>query len=648
MSPPPTIPRPRRPAGGQGSSPAAVPLRPDSPSSRHESRPQRRPRPSHRRERLSQRTRTRLFALLGVFAIAFAAITARLVWVQGVGRSRYQAFGAGEDVRSVVLPAVRGGIFDRNGRELAFSRLRSTVFADPHQIRHPGAEAHSLAPLLGTTVAALTAKLSLRAGYVPLAQGLSRAKATAVANLYLPGIAIGQAPQRYYPAGQLAQPLLGGVNGAGKGASGLELLYNSLMQGTPGRLVEQVDPQGQAVPGGTIKDQPALRGSDVMLTVDEALQYQTEQALAQGIVASKSKRGMALVMDTHTGALLAVADLSAGKAGQHRPQAVPVSFASNGNQEPAGTPGLPPQPVESAQASAFTRVYEPGSVEKLVTVSGALQQGAIVPGQSFTIPDHYFVAGHMFHDAETHPTERLSVTGILAQSSNIGATKIAQRLGAVELMHYIKDYGLTVPTGIGFPGEASGLIPALSQWSGTTLPTVSFGQGIAVTAVQMIAAYNAIANGGLYVPPRLVKATIGLHGHEHPLPAPAAHRVVAEKVASEMIPMFEQVVAAGTGTNAQVPPYAVAGKTGTAYVSDPSGGYNRAWFNSSFAGFAPAQHPAVTVMVVMEHTKDYGAQASAPTFSVITRAALEDLKVPPQGTQPPPAATASPTPLSGG
>jgi cell division protein FtsI (penicillin-binding protein 3) len=215
-------------------------------------------------------------------------------------------------------------------------------------------------------------------------------------------------------------------------------------------------------------------------------------------------------------------------------------------------------------------------------------------------------------------------------------------------MHYIKDYRLTLPTGIGFPGEASGLIPPLSQWSGTTLPTVSFGQGIAVTAVQMAAAYNTIANGGLYVPPRLVKATIGPHGHEHPVAAGAPHRVVAKKVAKEMIPMFEQVVAAGTGINAQVPPYAVAGKTGTAYIRNPAGGYNRAWFNSSFAGFAPAQHPAVTVMVVMEHTKDYGAQASAPAFSVITRAALEDLKVPPQGRQPPAAKTASPTPLTGG
>lgn len=586
--------------------------------------------------------------MLGAFVLAFAAITARLVWVQGVGHSRYQAYSAGEDVRSVVLPAVRGGIFDRNGRALAFSQLRSSVYADPHQIHHPAAEARSLSHLLGTSESVLQSKLSLNAGYVVLAQGLSKAKATAVAKLYLPGITIGQVPQRYYPAGQLALPILGAANAAGKGVSGIELRYNSVMQGKPGRLVERVDPQGQPLPGGTLKDQPALRGNDVMLTLNEALQYQTEQAVAQAIVASGAKRGMAVVMDTRTGALLAVADLTAGKAGQRRPQAVPVSFASNGKQVPAGTPGLPPQPVESAQASAFTRVYEPGSVEKLVTVSGALQQGAIVPNQTFVIPNHYYVAGHMFHDAETHPTERLSVTGILAQSSNIGATKIAQRLGAVELMHYIKDYRLTLPTGIGFPGEASGLIPPLSQWSGTTLPTVSFGQGIAVTAVQMATAYNTIANGGLYVPPRLVKATIGPHGHEHPVAAGAPHRVVAKKVAKEMIPMFEQVVAAGTGINAQVPPYAVAGKTGTAYIRNPAGGYNRAWFNSSFAGFAPAQHPAVTVMVVMEHTKDYGAQASAPAFSVITRAALEDLKVPPQGRQPPAAKTASPTPLTGG
>ncbi|MGH3495045.1 MAG: penicillin-binding transpeptidase domain-containing protein, partial [Sciscionella sp.] len=245
----------------------------------------------------------------------------------------------------------------------------------------------------------------------------------------------------------------------------------------------------------------------------------------------------------------------------------------------------------------------------------------------------YTVAGTVFHDAENHPTEHWSVTDILANSSNIGTTEIAQRLGRTDLMKYIHAYGLGSSTDIGFPGESAGLLP--TYWSGTSIADVPIGQGIAVTAVQMLAAYNAIANGGVYVPPRLVDATIDAKGEEHLVPMPPTKRIVSSAVANEMTTMLDEVVRVGTGTAANLDPYTVAGKTGTALVPSPKGGYESGHYVASFAGFVPAEKPQITGMVVIDDTPDYGAAASAPTFATIARDALEELSIPPMPKAPP-------------
>ena len=238
---------------------------------------------------------------------------------------------------------------------------------------------------------------------------------------------------------------------------------------------------------------------------------------------------------------------------------------------PRRPPGAAPAaaPVEASSATAFTDVYEPGSVNKLITISAALNTGVIVPSDVFTIPDSYPVAGTTFHDAENHATEHWTVTDILANSSNIGTIQIAQRLGKTNLLKYIHAYGLGSVTDIDFPGESAGLLP--TYWSGTSIADVPIGQGIAVTAIQMLAAYNAIANGGVYVPPKLVDATIDAKGREHVLPSASPHRVVSTTVAKEMTTMLEEVVRVGTGTAANLDPYTVAGKTGTALVPSPQG-----------------------------------------------------------------------------
>ncbi len=598
-------------------------------------------RPAHGApRRLDASGRKRAFALLLVSAVVFAGIGVRLVLIQGIDSQRYIAVGSSEWQQTVTLPAERGAILDRNGLELAMSVPQKTIYADPHQVSDPRAEALALAPVLGIDAATLQNDLSAAGGFVYLARTVSDATAARVAKLHLAGIYSLEEPKRFYPAGQLASPLLGTVGTDGTGLAGLEYKYNAALQGHPGKLIEQIDPQGRQLPGGLREYRAPVAGQDLVLSIDEPLQYEAEQALAQAIVAAGAKRGIALLMDTKTGEILADAELSMPTAGNTEPPAVPVNIPA----PPGSKAKTQPQPVESSSATAFTNVYEPGSVNKLVTISAALQTGVVVPSDTFTIPNSYQVAGTTFHDAESHATEHWTVTDILANSSNIGTIQIAKRLGKDSLLRYIHAFGLGSITDIDFPGESAGLLP--TYWSGTSIADVPIGQGIAVTAVQMLAAYNTIADGGVYVPPKLVDATIDGQGKEHPVAYPAPHRVVSSTVAGEMTTMLDEVVRVGTGTAANLDPYTVAGKTGTGLVPSPNGGYEAGHYVASFAGFVPAESPRITGMVVVDDTPDYGAQASAPTFATIARDALHELDIPPLPKRPPAAGVPLATPQS--
>lgn len=570
----------------------------------------------------------RAFLFLVAIATAFAAIAAKLVMIQGPDSARYLAAGGAEWEQTVGLPAERGAIFDRNGYELAISVPQTTIYADPHQVTDPAAEAAALAPVLGISQTILQQELSKSAGFVYLARTVPDATAARVKALNLTGIYSLQEPKRFYPSGQLAAPLLGSVGIDGNGLAALEYKYNGILAGQPGKLVEEIDPQGQQVPGGSQEYKAPVAGQDLLLSIDEPLQYDAEQALGQAIVAAHAQSGIALLMDSKTGEILADAQLAMPAPGDNQPSALPVTIpAPPGSKSPDQ-----PQPVEASSATAFTRVYEPGSVNKLITISAALQTGIITPSDVFTIPNSYSVAGTVFHDAEAHATEHWTVTDILANSSNIGTIQIAQRLGKENLLKYINAYGLGSTTDIAFPGESAGLLP--SYWSGTSIADVPIGQGIAVTAVQMLAAYNTIANGGVYVPPRLVDATVDAKGKEHPIPLAPRHRVVSPTVAAEMTTMLDQVVQVGTGTAANLDPYTVAGKTGTALVPSPMGGYEAGHYVASFAGFVPSEAPQITGMVVVDGTPDYGAAASAPTFASIARDALREFNIPPMPKQP--------------
>jgi cell division protein FtsI (penicillin-binding protein 3) len=587
-------------------------------------------RPAHRARAngLGGRGRRRAFHLLLTSAAAFSVIAIRLVDIQGFQSSSLLAANSSEWRQVVTLPGERGAILDRNGFELAVSIPQTTIYADDREVTDPAREAASLAPVLGADRAALQAEMTGASTFVYLARTIPDAEAKRVAALHLAGVFSLAEPKTFYPAGQLAQPLIGEVGTDGTGLSGLEYEYNSLLAGQDGREVEEIDPAGRLVPGGVQDYQAPKAGSDLVLTLDEPLQYQAEQALAKALVAARARSGIALLMDTRTGDILADAELSMPPPSSQAPAALPVQIPA-----PPGTSGPQAQPIESPTATSFTSVYEPGSVNKLVTISAALQTGVIVPSDVFTIPNSYTVAGTVFHDAEAHATEHWTVTDILANSSNIGTIQIAQRLGKANLLRYISAYGLGHLSPVAFPGESAGLLP--TYWSGTSIADVPIGQGIAVTAIQMLAAYNTIANGGVYVAPRLVNATIDSSGREHALPRAPSRRVVSAEVARQMTTMLDEVVRVGTGTAADLSPYTVAGKTGTALVPSSAGGYEPGHYVASFAGFVPSEAPQLTGMVVVDDTPDYGAAASAPTFAAIARAALEEFSIPPSPPQPP-------------
>jgi cell division protein FtsI (penicillin-binding protein 3) len=548
--------------------------------------------------------------------VVLLLLALRLVQVQVFGAPHYRSLANKELTEVVALPALRGGLYDRQGHVLAMSVPTEDVYADDYQVSHPVAEAAALAPFLGVPAATLATELHRPSGYVALAKEVPRGRAERLGALALPGISLLPDAQRSWPDGALAAPVIGGDHASGAGASGLEAQYQTQLAGRPGHETFLQTPLGVALPQSPVAGRsPSVPGTGLELTLDQSLQYDTEQALGAEIVASKAVSGTAVIMDTRTGNILAMANLAAAPAGS------PAA--------PAGS--VPPPGVAEAPSNlALTQLYEPGSVFKLVTFSAALQDGVINPTSQFSVPGQITLDGSVFHDAEAHGTEELSATQILAQSSNIGTSEIAQGLGEPRLLAQVKDLGFGQPTGLGFPGEDPGLLVGASQWEPTDMVSLPIGQVDAVSAQQVLDAYNSVANGGEFVAPRLVQARIGSDGSVRSTPPSAGHRVMTPTVAGQLTGMLEQVVAQGTGTSAVVPGYTVAGKTGTAQIPDQGqAGYVPGAYMASFVGFAPADHPVFSAIVVLNRPTPYfGGTVAAPVFAQIMGDALHRFNIP--------------------
>jgi cell division protein FtsI (penicillin-binding protein 3) len=395
------------------------------------------------------------------------------------------------------------------------------------------------------------------------------------------------------------------VGAEGTGQGGLEYQYNSLLGGRSGSERVERSPSGVTLPGATTPLTASSPGTGIELTLDEPLQYVAEQALGSEIVASHAKSGSVIVMNTHTGDILAMANLVAQAGGT--------------------------QAVEAPSNLALTQVYEPGSVFKLVTFSAALQAGIITPSQAFTVPNSLNIGDWQFHDAESHPTEQLTATQILAQSSNIGTIEIAQALGKNRLAQQVQALGFGQPSGLDYPAESAGLVKNNPDaWTGSDIGSTPIGQDDAVTAQQVLDMVNTVATGGVFVPPRLVQATVSEEGTVTPTARHASHRALSKPVTSELTTMMEQVVQDGTAVAAGVPGYTVAGKTGTAQIPDPvHGGYIPGAYMATFAGFAPAENPALSTIVVLNRPQPiYGGTVAAPVFSEVMQYALHRYGIP--------------------
>jgi len=569
------------------------------------------PRPVRRPARKRPDPRRRLEVILILVLFVLTLVGGKLVQLQGLDRTAYTQMAAKQRLHTVTITAPRGTIVDRNGAPLAQTVDARDVYADPRHVVDPQRTAEQLAPLLGMKRSKLIPMLGRPTSYVPLAHAVTPALSALIMDLQLPGIGVLPTTRRVYPDGTLASNVVGFVHLDGSGAAGLEYSFQKLLAGHDGARTFETGLSGSPIPDGRDVLTPAVPGNGLRLTLNRDIQWQAQQAITAQVRKVKADSGTVVVMDPTTGQIVALA-------------VAPGYDANN----PAG-PAIGADP-------AITDVYEPGSVNKVITMSAALQEGLFTPTSPFTVPPVLHYAGTTFHDAEGHGRERLTLTGVLAKSSNIGTIEVADRLQAPRLYRYLQAYGFGRPTGVGLPGEEDGLLPALPAWSSTTLPTVAFGQGIGVTALQVASVYATIANRGVRVTPNLVLGTTDAEGHLHPAPPPAKRRVISAKVAHELSDMLEAVTTdQGTAPAARIDGYRIAGKTGTAQRPNGTGGY--AGYTASFVGFAPADKPKLLVEVVLQNPRrgHFGGVVAAPVFHDVMAFALQTLGIAPTATVPP-------------
>ena len=597
-----------RPAGRNGAPSSKVRSRPTSKTGGR--------RPS---TRTSKGVPFRVFAAVVIFFSV--SLVVKLVQVQVVDGATYSHDETSEVQANVVLSASRGAIYDRTGDLLAASAPRYDVVADDMLVNDASSVAIALAPLLRVTAAKLTTELSEKSdGYVVLARQVTSATETAIARLNIGAITFTGDSTRVAPGGELFQPVLGSVNAAGQGYSSLEYEFDGVLNGVNGREVVAEDPAGSQLPTAAKDIIPAKQGQSLVLTLDEPLQNEVTQDVKAQMTATGADSGVAVIEDVQTGDILAMVDLVKGAKGVIGP---------------------------AASNLALTSIYQPGSVMKLATIAYALQDHLISPDTSFVVPYSLSVGGYLFQDADFHPTEILSAKQILAQSSNIGVIKISRLLGLARLSEAFKALGFGQATGLNWPGESTGIVGASSTWLGSSAAAVPIGTGVAVTPMQILDAYNSVANGGVFVDPRLVAATIDAAGAEHQVAVVPTRRSLKASTVAKLVPMLEGVVCdeSGTALLARIPGYEVAGKTGTAQVPNPNGvgGVLGDW-NASFVGFVPAQAPKLSGIVVLNHpTPIYGGTVAAPVFSKIMQYALRHFDIPPPTSVSASAANSQPT-----
>jgi len=550
---------------------------------------------------------------LVIMIALLVAVVGRLAVVQGVDGAAYANAAEQDRLRTYPIAALRGAVVDAHGNPLAYTVAASRVVADPTVVSHPARTAQELSPLLGVPAADLTTKLTQKGRYVVLASKVAPEKTDAIDALELPGISFEDDPVRLYPAGAVGGQVVGFVGRDGAGLAGIERKFQTQLAGTNGHRRVEVGSGGNPIPSGIDESTPATDGDTVKLTIDQDLQYVTDQRLGAACADGATTRASAVVLDVHTGHVAAMGSC---------PGYDPGNYSKT-------DPNLLGNPVVSD-------VFEPGSVMKGVTLSAALEEGKAEPDTVLSVPGHIQAGDKVVTDAHDHAAINWTVTGILAHSSNVGAIMLAREVGDTTLERYLRAFGVGSRTGIELPGESNGILQKSGDWTASRAANVPIGQGVSVTTLQMASIYQTIANGGVRIAPRIVDSVTSPSGRVVDAPQPESTRVISQATAKKMAYMLEAVVGpGGTAPLGQIQGFRVAGKTGTAQRANPACNcYEGGGYVTTFVGFAPADDPKYVVAVDLERPSSdaEGGQVAAPVFADVMRYALTAGGVVPSGT----------------
>ncbi len=560
-------------------------------------------------KRPNPRSSGRYALFLTLFFALFAVIAVRLIWVQVVLAPAYAAKATSQRLRDIELPSRRGTVYDREGEPLAVSVEARTIFAAPNQITETTATAQALAQTLGGDVQGYLDKLHRDSGFVYVGRKVDLDRATALEKLDIDGIGYLDDFRRLYPSGELASQVLGFVGVDDVGLAGIEAYYDETLQGNSGLVMGERDPRGNPIPGGIQKVIEPVHGHDIALTIDKDVQYQAQVEIAAAVKKWGAKSGSVIIMNPRNGEIYAMAT----------------------------APGFNPNEYGKAKASRIrnrpvTDAYEPGSTLKCLTAAAVIEEGLFTPESKLSLPSTIRVGGRTIHESHDRGAVNWSLTEIVTHSSNVGTVKLGIKLGEKALYRSFADFGITDKTGIDFPGETTGWLPPTDQWSPSSIGNIPFGQGISVTPMQLARAIAAIANKGELPTPHFL---LEIPNSPEPRRGWPLKRAISPETAAQVTTILEGVVTEGTGAEAKIRGYSVAGKTGTAQKAQPGGrGYTGGKYVGSFIGYAPSEDPQVLVCVTIDEPRNgiYGGTIAAPTFARLTQFTLSHLKIPPSST----------------
>jgi len=562
----------------------------------------------------------RLRWALAILLILLAILVAQVSRLQVFGGDKFRAAGADIRVRATTLPAERGAIFDRTGQEIAMSVPMMTLYADPKAVTDPVGAAKAIAGLMrfdaakeqemATTFAARESNFSF------IARQVDPKIVKSITALKIPGIGSYEEPSRTI-VGASAKSVVGKTDTDGVGTAGLELKYNDILTGVNGRFVREQDNEGRSIPGSNSMEEQPQPGQDLVLTLDRSIQYQVDQLLAEQVARIGARGGTAMVMNSKTGDIYAMANVRRNKDG---------SFTNTSGN------------------FAAVDAHETGSVAKVFSVAAAIDAGAISPDTTFHVPGAQVFDKYLIRDAYPHPLQEMTVKEILVKSSNLGTVLAVQRISSPTLESYLHAFGFGAKSDLDLPDESAGILKPVKKWQGTEKITVAYGYGFASTSVQLLSAVNVIANNGVYVAPRMVSAVIDQNGKTKYLEQSSTREVLKSTTAQQMNLMMRDVICYGTGVKAQIPGMTIAGKTGTGYKIQSDGTYGtdeggRKYF-ASFVGFLPAEDPQVTILVSIDEpdagSRDrFGGTAAAPVFAEIGGVVARELRIKPAATTQP-------------